>query len=107
VFTVTGKAPVTNEGTLKAFKRGVARAKAEHDRQGGDEPWKPNPAWTIYWLRHSFGTYQMENLSDGEISLLMGNGVAVLRRRFQRPDDETLYRQTKAIQEKLDKAREG
>jgi integrase len=104
VFTATGAAPVTNEGTLKAFKRGVARAKAENDRQDNHEAWEPNPSWTTYWLRHSFGTYQMENLSDAETSLLMGNGVAVLRQRYQRPDDETLYR---AIQEKLDQPREG
>jgi integrase len=107
VFTATGAAPVTNEATLKAFKRGVARAKAENDRQENPEPWEPNPAWTTYWLRHSFGTYQMENLSDEEISSLMGNGVGVLRQHYQHPDDETLYRKTRAIQEKLDHAREG
>jgi integrase len=107
VFTVAGRAPVTDEATLKAFRRGVARAKAEHDRQENHEPWEPNPAWTTYWLRHSFGTYQMENLSDEEISSLMGNGVVVLRQHYQHPDDETLYRKTRGIQEKLDQAREG
>jgi hypothetical protein len=62
---------------------------------------------TPYWLRHSFGAHQMENLSDEEISSLMGNGVAALRQRYQHPDDETLCRKTRAIQEKLDQAREG
>jgi hypothetical protein len=37
----------------------------------------------------------------------MGNGVAVLRQSYQHPDDETLYRKTRGIQEKLDQAREG
>jgi integrase len=95
VFTLDGEAPVTNEAVIKAFRRGLARAEIDQ------------PKWTPYRLRHSFGTYQMENLSDAEISLLMGNGVVVLRQRYQRPDDETLYRQTRAIQEKLDQAREG
>jgi integrase len=107
VFTVNGKTPVTNEAVLKAFKRGLARAKAENDRREDAEPWEPDPAWTPYWLRHSFGTYQMENLSDEEISSLMGNGVVVLRRSYQHPDDDTLYRKTRGIQEKLDQAREG
>jgi integrase len=95
VFTIAGEAPVTNEAVIKAFRRGLAFVKIDE------------PKWTPYWLRHSFGTYQMENLSDEEISSLMGNGVAVLRQRYQHPDDETLYRKTRAIQEKLDQAREG
>jgi integrase len=95
VFSLDGETPVTNEAVIKAFRRGLVRVEIDQ------------PKWTPYWLRHSFGTYQMENLSDGEISLLMGNGVAVLRKHYQHPDDETLYRQTRAIQEKLDKARGG
>jgi integrase len=86
---------VSNQAIIKAFRRGLAWA-------GIDEP-----DWTPYWLRHSFGTYQMETLSDGEISSLMGNGVAVLRQHYQHPDDDTLYRKTRGIQEKLDQAREG
>jgi hypothetical protein len=37
----------------------------------------------------------------------MGTGVVVLRRSYQHPDDETLYRKTRGIQEKLDQAGEG
>jgi integrase len=107
VFTVTGKAPVTDEAALKAFKRGVAQAKAENDRRGDGAVWTPNPAWTTYWLRHSFGTYQMEVLEDTEIAALMGNGVVVLKKHYQHPDDETLYQANKGIQQKLDQAREG
>jgi integrase len=110
VFTVTGDAPITNEALGKAFKRGVVRAKEEYDRKQrpeSEEEWKPDPKWTPYWLRHSFGTYQMEVLSDEEISALMGNGITVLRQHYQHPDDETLYRKTRGIQEKLDQAREG
>jgi integrase len=107
VFTLDGKTPVTNPAMLWAFRRGVAAAKRENDRQESHEPWEPSPAWSPYWLRHSFGTHQMANLSDEEISSLLGNGVAVLRKHYQHPDDETLYRKTKGIQEKLDQAREG
>jgi site-specific recombinase XerD len=93
VFTVTGKAPVTNEGVLKAFRRGLAAAGIG------------NTDWTPYWLRHSFGTYGLETLSEREISALMGNGITVLRRHYLHPDNDTLYKSNADIQEKLDKAR--
>ena len=99
VFTVNGKKPVTNEAVVKAFRRGLAQT--ERDRPG----WKANPLWTPYWLRHSFGTYQMEVLEEEEIAALMGNGVAVLKRHYQHPDNETLYRSASGIQKKLDEAR--
>jgi len=99
VFTVDGESPVTNEAVTKAFKRGLAQIEKEH------EGWKSNPLWTPYWLRHSFGTYQMENLSEDEIAALMGNGVAVLKRHYQHPDDETLYRSSEGIKKKLEEAR--
>lgn len=99
VFTVKGDKPVTNEATTKAFRRGLAQIAKEN------KGWEPNPNWTPYWLRHSFGTYQMEVLEDGEIAALMGNGVVVLKRHYQHPDDETLYRSSEGIKEKLDRSR--
>jgi hypothetical protein len=33
--------------------------------------------------------------------------MAVLRQSYQHPDDETLYRKNRGIQEKLDQVREG
>ncbi|MDR0403790.1 MAG: tyrosine-type recombinase/integrase [Treponema sp.] len=95
VFTANGAAPVSNEGINKAFRRGLVSAGIE------------NKTWTPYWLRHSFGTYSLETLSEEEIAALMGNGVAVLRRHYLHPDDETLYRSARVIKEKLDRAREG
>jgi integrase len=93
VFTASGKAPVTNEAIIKAFRRGLAAVKIS------------NADWTPYWLRHSFGTYSLETLSEQEISALMGNGVTVLRRHYLHPDDDTLYRSNADIKEKLDRAR--
>jgi integrase len=101
VFTVTGKAPVSIEAIIKAFCRSLARI--EQDSPG----WKAAPEWSPYWLRHSFGTYQMEVLDEEEIAALMGNGVAVLKRNYQHPDDETLYNSMKKTKDKLDRAREG
>jgi integrase len=95
VFTANGRAPVTDTAVINAFRRGLAAVKID------------NKDWTPYWLRHSFGTYGLETLSEQEISALMGNGVVVLRRHYLHPDDETLYRSAVDIQEKLDKAREG
>jgi hypothetical protein len=96
-----GNKPVTNEAVGKAFRRGLKQVEEEN------EGWKANPEWTPYWLRHSFGTYQMEVLNDDEIASLMGNGVAVLQRHYQHPDDETLFRSTEGIRNKLDEARKS
>jgi integrase len=93
IFTVTGKFPVSDTAILKAFRRGLAAVQID------------NKDWTPYWLRHSFGTYRLEQLSEQEIAALMGNGVAVLRRHYLHPDDDTLYKANVDIQEKLDKAR--
>jgi integrase len=101
VFTINGDTPVTNEASCKAFRRGLMQIQKEN------KDWEPNPAWTPYWLRHSFGTYQMENLDDAEIAKLMGNGVVVLRKEYQHPDNETLYRSAKNIRTKLDKSRKS
>jgi integrase len=99
VFTANGRKPVTDAAICKVFRRGMDHIKKENPE------WEADPAWTPYWLRHSFGTYQMENLEDGEIAALLGNGVAVLKRHYQHPDDETLYKSTSGIREKLDRAR--
>jgi integrase len=95
VFTVNGKAPVTNAAIIKAFRRRLAVAGID------------NNDWTPYWLRHSFGTYALETLEEAEISALMGTGVTVLRKHYLHPDDETLYRSAAEVQKKLDKTREG
>jgi integrase len=95
IFTSDGKSPVTNGGIVKAFHRGLAAAGIT------------GKSWTPYWLRHSFGTYSLETLSEQEIAALMGNGVTVLRKHYLHPDDETLYRSAEGIREKLDRAREG
>jgi integrase len=100
VFTIKGDKPVTNEAVTKAFRRGLAQIEKENNG------WKSSPSWTPYWLRHSFGTYQMEVLEEEEIAALMGNGVAVLKRHYQHPDDETLYKSSEGIKKKLDDARE-
>ncbi|MDR2597147.1 MAG: site-specific integrase [Treponema sp.] len=99
VFTAKGKSPVTNEAVTKAFRRGLDQVEKEN------REWRSDPKWTPYWLRHSFGTYQMEVLEESEISALMGTGAAVLKRHYQHPDNETLYKSSEGIQKKLDKAR--
>ncbi|MDR2143160.1 MAG: hypothetical protein LBP29_02185 [Treponema sp.] len=88
-------APMTNAAIVKTFRRGLVMAGID------------NKDWTPYWPRHSFGTYGLETLGEEEIVALMGNGVAVLRRNYLHPDDETLYRRHKETMEKLDRAREA
>ena len=93
VFTIDGKKPVSGVGVIKAFKRGL--------RNIGilGKPWTP------YWLRHSFGTYQMENLSQEEIMKLMGHRTEIVTRVYQHPSNEILYKSAEKIQKKLDQLR--
>lgn len=95
VFTLTGKAPVTDEGIVKAFRKGLSRA-------GLDAT-----AWTTYSLRHTFATYEMANLDKDEIALLLGHGNIFTQKMYQHPDDEVIYRQGLAVKEKLDKVRDS
>ena len=99
IFTINGNKPVTNGAITNAFRRGLRQIEKKNKN------WKSRPEWTPYWLRHSFGTYQMEVLDEEEIATLMGNGVAVLKRHYQHPDDDTLYRSSIGIKDKLDRAR--
>jgi integrase len=90
VFTRDGSRPLSPLNVLMAFRRGLRRAGLR------DKPWTP------YWLRHSFGTYQMETLNQEEIMRLMGHNVAATTRIYQHPDNETLYRSAEGIRKKLD-----
>jgi integrase len=93
VFTLDGAVPVTNSETLAAFRRGVRAAGLRR------------PELTTYWLRHSFGTYMMEVLDDKEIARLMGNSPAILKKVYQHPSDELIYKSALGIQERMDRAR--
>ena len=90
IFTVDGERPIGAVAVIRAFKRGLQSVGALG---------KP---WTPYWLRHSFGTYQMENLSQDEIMKLMGHKAEIITRIYQHPSDEVLYRSAEKIKQKLD-----
>jgi integrase len=95
IFSINGKKPVSAVAVIRAFRRGLVNIGA------ADKPWTP------YWLRHSFGTYQMENLSQEEIMKLMGHKAEAITRIYQHPDNEILYRSAEDIQKKLDQLREN
>lgn len=95
IFTQTGDAPVTDEGLVKAFRRGLDRLKI--DSKGK----------TPYWLRHSFNTYALEDLDEGEVQRLMGHSSSAMTRHYRHPDDESLLRAGLAARTALDKAREN
>jgi integrase len=94
IFSINGKKPVSAVAVIRAFRRGLENIDAS------DKPWTP------YWLRHSFGTYQMENLNQEEIMKLMGHKTTVITRGYQHPDNDILYRSVERIKEKLDLLRE-
>jgi len=94
VFTLDGEAPVTNEGIVKAFRRGLASI--------GEE----SKSWTPYYLRHSFVTYQAEVLAPEELRSLAGHTNEATNRIYQHLDDIGLYRKNLSAKRKLDKARE-
>lgn len=94
VFTAmnTG-APVSATAIIKAFRRGLEQVGITGER------------WTPYWLRHSFGTYNLAILSQQELMLLMGHTSIVTSAVYQHPDDEVVFQRAGEIQEKLDRAR--
>jgi site-specific recombinase XerD len=94
IFTLGGNAPVTNEGIIKAFRRGLTEMGLQA------ENWKP------YWLHHSFGTYHLDELEDSELLVLMGHTNIVTNAIYRHPDDETVLIRSKCIREKMDNARE-
>lgn len=94
VFTQDGATPITGEGVISAFRRGVRAA-------GFDKP-----DWTPYWLRHSFGTYRMAELEDWELQMLMGHTNIVTNAIYRHPDDEIVRTRALSVQRKLDEARE-
>ncbi|MDR3172275.1 MAG: hypothetical protein LBU17_11765 [Treponema sp.] len=60
----------------------MARPKAKVGIRPQESERIENKDWTPYWLRHSFGTYQMETLNQDEIMKLMGHNVAATTRIY-------------------------
>lgn len=81
--------PYSNDNVNKAFHRRMV------DLGYGSEPWTP------YWLRHSFGTYQLKNLTVPELMSLMGHATMLTSKVYQHPDDEIIYEQSKGLRDKL------
>ena len=94
IFTINGRAPVTNEGFLAAFRRGMKEVGLDGN------------GWTPYWLRHTFVTRALKVLPAAEIAALAGHSVEVSR-AYQHPDDDIVLAKSKASRDKLDRAREG
>lgn len=88
------KAPVSEAMILKIFKSVLEQLGYE------------GRGWTPYYLRHSFGTYKMEILPQDDIERLMGHASSITTKAYQHPDDETVYRSGRDIQERLDEERE-
>lgn len=86
-------APLVNASIEQAFDRALVHL--EYDSTG----------WTPYWLRHSFGTYQMASLPQSDIMLLMGHAADATTRGYQHADDETIYQAGLDAKARLDEAR--
>lgn len=93
IFTITGKAPVSDNAIVLAFKRALVEI--------GEE----GSPWTPYWLRHSFVTYALEALEDSEVLQLAGHVSMITSQIYRHPDDEIIFKRSKGIRKKLDKAR--
>jgi integrase len=92
IFTLDGKAPISNAAIGQAFKSGIKAAGIK----GGEE-------WTPYWLRHSFVTYSLAELDAREVALLAGHSEAISKAVYSHPDDEVVLKQTRSAREKLGK----
>ncbi len=93
VFTFDGTTAVTDAGIVAAFRAGL-RSVGEFREE-----------WTTYWLRHSFVTYAMADLTVEEVAQLAGHSVAVAEGTYSHPDDEVILKKTKAARDKLSKTR--
>ena len=89
IFTLDGRAPVTNEGIIKAFRRGLEATGMK------------TASWTPYWLRHSFITYALDSLEDSELLLLAGHTNIVTNAIYRHPDDEVVLQRSRKAREKL------
>jgi len=91
IFTSNGKAPISNNAVLKAFK-------ATMKEQGYS-----GLGWTPYWLRHSFVTYESEHLTPEQVNMLAGDSEHI--KDYKHFDVEGLRIQGMEAKERLDKAR--
>jgi integrase len=82
---------VTDAGIVAAFRTGL-RAVSEFREE-----------WTTYWLRHSFVTYAMADLTADEVAQLAGHSVAIAEGTYSHPDDEVILKRTKVARDKLAK----
>ncbi|HRY53035.1 MAG TPA: site-specific integrase [Spirochaetia bacterium] len=93
IFTVTGKAPVTDAAIGDAFARALARLR--YDSNG----------WTPYYLRHTFVTYALRSLDDLEVQMLTGHTNLATNKLYRHPTDEIMLERTKHLRNKLDQRR--
>lgn len=93
IFTLDGAAAVTDAAMGDALRRGLEAIK------------ESRPEWTPYWLRHSFVTYAMADLTSQEVASLAGHSVAIAEGTYSHPDDEVILQRTKRARAKLDGAK--
>lgn len=94
IFTQTGVRPITGDGIVIAFRRGLKAAGFE------------STAWTPYWLRHSFVTNALRLIPVDSIAALAGHSVEVSR-QYQHPDDEIVLAKTRAAREAMAGEKKG
>jgi len=89
LFTVNGDTPISNAAIGQKFRKVLESLGYE------------STGWTPYWLRHTFVTLGQEKLGEAEVAALAGHSVQVSRSTYQHADDETLYRKTRQLKDKL------
>lgn len=93
IFTVDGKAPVSDNAVKDAFRRALACVGYE----GTD--------WTPYYLRHSFISYAMAVLDDAAVQLLAGHTNLQTNAIYRHPDDAIILERSRHLRDILDKVR--
>ncbi len=89
IFSNRNGNPVAGNKYINAFHKAKENAGFKNER------------WTPYWLRHSFGTYHLKNLSIQELMTLMGHASVLTSKIYQHPDNEIIYEQSKGLRDKL------
>ena len=90
IFSNRHNIPFSIDRIISNFKKGVIRAGLSR------------PAYTPYWLRHTFNTRMLEILPDETVRLLMGHATEAMTRHYYHPDIDSLRTEAKKIIENFD-----
>ena len=89
IFTCSSGMPVSDSVLSMHFKEGIKRAGIDR------------PEITPHWLRHTFNTRALENLTPEIVQALMGHKTQKMLERYRHADETSLKREAEKISKQL------